>query len=122
LSVRVLLVEDNDAAARSVACSLSEAFQVAAVPLGRQVPDMIRHFHPDVLILDVSLPHMNGVTVAALLREDWPDLPIILAARACGAGELELPPGTHFLPKPLAVDALVELLMALNHRSPSSDL
>lgn len=44
---------------------------------------MIRHFQPDVLLLDVSLTHLNGIAVAGLLREDWPDLPIIFAAAPC---------------------------------------
>jgi len=120
--VRVLLVEDNDTAGRSVASALSEPFHVASVALGRKVPDIIRDFDPDVLILDVSLPHMNGITVAALLREDWPDLPIILATSEFEPNESDLPPRTHFLPKPFTVDMLAEMLEAMNHRSSSSDL
>ena len=120
--MRVLLVEDNDTAGRSVASALSEPFHVASVPLGRKVPDTIRDFDPDVLILDVSLPYMNGITVAALLREDWPDLPIILATREFEVNQSALPPRTHFLPKPFAVDTLKEMLEAINHRSSSSDL
>lgn len=120
--MRVLLVEDNETAIRSVSWALEETVQIAVVQLGRQVPDMIRNFKPDVLILDVSLPHMNGVTVAALLREDWPDLPMILATRTCDNGELQLPPGTQFLSKPFAVETLVEMITKMIHRSSSSDL
>ncbi len=121
--MRVLLVEDNETAARSVGRALSEeTFEIAAVQLGRKVPDVIRQFKPEVLILDVSLPHLNGVTVAALLREDWPDLPIILATRDCDADQLQLPVRTRLLPKPFAVDTLVAVINAMTQRSSSSDL
>ncbi len=79
---------------------------------------MIRDFKPDVLLLEVSLPYMNGIAVAGLLREDWPDLPIVIASSGCDPDELELPTKTHFLLKPYPIDSLVEML----YRASSSDL
>ena len=39
---------------------------------------MVAHAHPDALVIDVSLPDIDGVIVADAVRKGWPKLPIIL--------------------------------------------
>ena len=77
--MRVLFVVDNSQWVRAVE-DLAAQFEVQVVHLGRKVPASIRDWSPDVLVLDVKLPHLNGVTVAQLVREDWPELPIVFAS------------------------------------------
>jgi CheY-like chemotaxis protein len=117
--VRILVVDDNEAAGRAVASGLSEeGYETALVSLGRQVPGMIQQFKPDVLILDLNLPDLNGAMVARLIREDWPDLRIVFARGSIDPEELPLPPNTEFLLKPYSIEALVQTIQ----RSASSDL
>src|SRR5205814_10367068 len=91
-----------------------EGFESAVVPLGRQVPEMINTFEPDVLILDLSQPEVNGPMIAWLLHENYPTLPIILAAHIEGR-EVGLPPLTELLPRPFSIEALVAMLMRLTY-------
>jgi CheY-like chemotaxis protein len=97
-----------------------EGFETAVVRLGREVPRMIATFEPDVLILDLSQPEINGPMIAQLLRENWPTLPIILAAPINGDA-VHLPPRAELLSRPYSIEALVEAVVRLTY-SPSSDL
>jgi DNA-binding response OmpR family regulator len=97
-----------------------EGFETAVVRLGREVPGMIKTFEPDVLILDLSQPEINGPMIAQLLRENWPSLPIILAAPVSGL-DILLPTRAELLPRPYSIEALVETVVRLTY-SPSSDL
>ena len=81
---------------------------------------MIKSFEPDILILDLSQPEINGPMIARLLRENWPHLPIIVASAQDGY-EAHLPTRTESLPKPYSIAAVVEAIVRLAY-SPSSDL
>jgi len=107
--VRVLFVVDNGQWVRA-AEGLLQRFEVEVVPVGRKVPSRIREYDPHVLVLDVKLPHLNGVTVAHLLREDWPHLPIVFASDDYDPSEASLPEMTAFLPKPYSVGTLADLI------------
>src|SRR5207245_4462069 len=107
---RILCVVDNGCELRAAEAMSHQQFETEVVDVGRQVPGMIREYAPDVLVLDVALPHLNGVTVAGLLREDWPRLPIVLASENFDPADSPLPAMTEFLPKPYGVDALVRAI------------
>jgi PAS domain S-box-containing protein len=67
---RVLVVEDNHDIRESSCDLLSMAgFEVAAVPSGTEALEKAPAFDPDVVLLDVGLPGLNGYDVARHLRE-----------------------------------------------------
>jgi len=119
--VRALLIGDTEEFQMTTARALSrEGFETAIVKLGRDVPARIKSFVPDVLVLDLSKPDINGTMISWLLRDNWPDIPIILAgARSRDDGPL--PARTELLTKPFSIDDLVEAIVRLVY-SPSSDL
>jgi len=97
-----------------------EGFETAIVKLGVDVPTRINTFHPDVLILDISQPGLNGKMIARLLRESWPELPILVAGLRNG-DDGPMPARTEMLSKPFSIDALVDAIVRLVY-APSSDL
>ena len=121
-SVRVLFVVDNGSDGSGAERLSQQQFDVDIVSVGRQLPGRIRDFRPDVLVLDVVLPHLSGVTVAELLREDWPLLPIVFTSEDFDPAESPLPTMTEFLPKPYSLDALINAIRRLTYRLPISDL
>ena len=66
----VLLIEDNEKN-RYLATFLLErhGYQVVAASDGPEALEVVQRFVPDVIILDIQLPEMDGYTVARLLRE-----------------------------------------------------
>ncbi len=65
-----LLIAEDDAPIREVLClALQPEYEiVAAVDNGPEVLQKIAELHPDILLLDISLPGMNGLNVARQLR------------------------------------------------------
>jgi DNA-binding response OmpR family regulator len=84
---RVLIAEDEATLAWVEQFNLeSEGYEVKVAPEGRAVIDALETFAPDVLILDVMLPFLDGWSILANLR-DMPDErrpKVILVSAAAG--------------------------------------
>jgi DNA-binding NarL/FixJ family response regulator len=60
-----------------VVLDLEQGVQVATLADERQAVAACRHYEPDVVVLDLMLPHVSGEEVAAQLRAEKPDVRII---------------------------------------------
>lgn len=68
--VRVLLADDHSGVLASLDAQLGRVFEiVGAVTDGMQAVDATLRLNPDVLVLDISMPVMNGFQAAACLRD-----------------------------------------------------
>jgi len=67
---RVLIAEDHRVVADGLVLLLGERYEiVATVRDGSDVLDAARRLHPDVILLDVSMPHVSGLESMRQLRE-----------------------------------------------------
>jgi len=111
---RVVLVEDEAAIATGLTMLLeSEGVAVRAVELGAEAMAAIEEFHPDAVILDMSLPDMDGAAVMRLIADAWPDLPVLLSSGHGDQSTVEQYFATGrvaFLRKPYELDELLEAL------------
>jgi DNA-binding response OmpR family regulator len=89
---RVLVVEDDDAIAQVLQRSLRmEGYEVKVAGDGVSALDLAHAYLPDLVILDLGLPRLDGVDVArALLRRRPPR-----GQAALAVGDLKLNPDTH---------------------------
>ncbi|NIK75410.1 DNA-binding response OmpR family regulator [Paenibacillus castaneae] len=80
---QVLIVEDDDHIRRFVAINLDRSgFAVTEAAFGAEAIESFTTSRPDVVILDIMLPDMNGFDICVKLREIDPDIVIIfLTAR-----------------------------------------
>jgi DNA-binding response OmpR family regulator len=80
---RVLVVEDDESIARSLASVLAErGFDVTQCGLGREALYAVDTARPDLMLLDLGLPDVDGVEICRRVRRGSPSLPIvILSAR-----------------------------------------
>ncbi len=75
----ILLVEDDVTLRLAMTKTLrSEGFRVEVARTGREGLDAALASRPDLVLLDVMLPEMNGFEVCEKLREQDPDLPILM--------------------------------------------
>jgi DNA-binding response OmpR family regulator len=110
----LLLVEDDEAVAEGLALILSlEGFRVKTLTRGRPVFGLVSYSEPDLVIMDVTLPDIDGVTVARELRRNFLKLPIILMTGhdiSRVAEHLRGEKAIHMLQKPFDMRDLVDLI------------
>jgi DNA-binding response OmpR family regulator len=118
---RVLVVEDDEDIAQALQRSLRmEGYEVRAAADGHTALDEGRSFAPDLVILDLGLPGIDGLEVARKLRDD-DDVPIlILTARDALDARVEgLDAGADdYLVKPFERQELLARMRALLRRRP----
>jgi DNA-binding response OmpR family regulator len=119
---RVLVVEDDDAIAQVLQRSLRmEGYDVRIAGDGVAALDEAHAFLPDLMILDLGLPGIDGVDVAKTLRQTGDDTPIlVLTARDGVEARVEgLDAGADdYLVKPFERQELLARLRALLRRRP----
>ncbi len=75
----VLVVEDDPSLRLAMTKALrASGFRVEIAQAGREGLDAARNLRPDLILLDVMLPGMNGFEVCERLREDNADVPILM--------------------------------------------
>ena len=120
-SPRVLVVEDDEAIAQVLQRSLRlEGYDVKIAGDGLTALDEAHAFLPDLIILDLGLPRLDGIEVAKRLRQS-DDVPIlVLTARDAVEARVEgLDAGADdYLVKPFERQELLARLRALLRRRP----
>jgi len=120
--VRILVVEDDEEIAQVLQRSLRmEGYEVKLAADGVQGLEEAHAFLPDLIVLDLGLPRLDGVDVAKRLREGGDEVPIlILTARDALESRVEgLDVGADdYLVKPFERQELLARMRALLRRRP----
>ena len=118
---RVLVVDDEPQIVRALAINLrARKYDVHTATSGVEALSVAAAHPPDLVILDLGLPDMDGVEVIAGLR-GWTVAPVlVLSGRSDSADKVEaLDAGADdYLTKPFGVDELLARLRALSRRTP----
>lgn len=114
---RVVIVDDEPAIVEAVCDVLDDADVFAvACPHGRRVHMCIQKMRPDLVILDVQMPGVDGIEVFQALRADpaTESLPVIFFTANADKLRQRLPDyqamGAVLLPKPFRVDKLLAMV------------
>jgi two-component system KDP operon response regulator KdpE len=122
--LRVLVVDDERSIRRFLKTSLGSQFVILEALSGEEALTAVATEHPDIILLDLGLPDMDGVEVTRRLRE-WTQIPIIIvsvreqekdkiAALDAGADD--------YLTKPFGVGELMARLRVALRRSTQIDM
>ncbi|MEI2639468.1 MAG: response regulator transcription factor [Microthrixaceae bacterium] len=121
---RILVVDDEEHITELVAMGLGyQGFDVERASTGRQALDAVVRQAPDLIVLDVMLPDLDGFEVARRLRRDEGSatrVPIIfLTARDSTQDKIEgLRLGSDdYVTKPFSIEELIERVKAVLRRS-----
>jgi NarL family two-component system response regulator LiaR len=80
MSVKIILADDHDAIRRALRCLLETEpdFEIAGEARnGREVVQLVEQLQPDVVIMDISMPLMNGIEATHRLHQIYPDVKVI---------------------------------------------
>ncbi len=121
---RVLIVDDEAPMRRALAANLrARGYDVDLAETGEEALALAARHHPDVVLLDLGLPNMDGLEVIDGLR-GWTRMPIVvLSARGSEADKVAaLDAGADdYVSKPFGMDELLARLRAAVRRSVSAD-
>ena len=117
---KVLIVDDDASLLRALGISLrARGYQVVVARTGEEGLDVAAHHHPDVILLDLGLPGIDGVEVIRGVR-GWSAVPIIvLSARHQSVSKVEaLDAGADdYMTKPFGMDEMLARLRAALRRT-----
>ena len=121
---RILAVDDEPQMLRALAINLrARGYVVDLAPTGEAGLELAARHRPDLVVLDLGLPGIDGIEVVRGLR-GWSAVPIIvLSARDGHAGKVEaLDAGADdYVTKPFAMDELLARMRAALRRAPSAE-
>ena len=119
--MRVLLIEDDSATAQGIELMLkSEGFNIYSTDLGEEGIDLGKLYDYDIIVLDLTLPDMNGFDVLKQLRVARVNTPILILSgtadidtkvRGLGYG------ADDYMTKPFNKDELIARINAIVRRS-----
>lgn len=117
MAAKLLIVEDDTALQKSLSDLLqSEGFLTESASTGADALRKIEKIYPDMILLDLGLPDIQGESILKIVREDHPDLPVIILTAKSKPQEIAqgLNLGADdYLAKPFAIE---ELLARINVR------
>lgn len=121
---RVLVVDDEPQIRRALTLNLgARGYEVLEADDGEHALDVIARQHPDLVLLDLGLPGMDGIGVLAVLRR-WSNVPtIVLTVRDDERSKVEaLEAGADdYVTKPFAMGELIARLRAVLRRSSEAE-
>ena len=83
-SVRILIADDHEVVRRGVRSLLEsrKEWNVCGEAVdGRDAVNKAKELHPDVVVLDISMPHLNGFEAASLIRKEVPQSKILILSQ-----------------------------------------
>lgn len=81
MSIRVLIVDDHHVVRAGLCLFLRrdpELEIVGEASDGLKAIELVRKLHPDVVVMDVLLPHMDGIDATAVIRRELPETEVVI--------------------------------------------
>jgi two-component system, OmpR family, response regulator len=124
---RILIIDDEPGFTRMVKLNLEKTglFEVREENKATYAIPAAREFKPDVILLDVIMPSMDGGDVAAHIKNDRQlrDIPIVFLTATVSqreAGDEGLNSGGElFLAKPVSVETLIKCINESTRKAPA---
>jgi two-component system response regulator MprA len=118
---RVLVADDDKSIRESLVRALSlEGYTVTSASDGAKALEMIQAERPDVVVLDLMMPVIDGITVCRVLRAEKNRVPVLMLTARTETSDrvMGLDAGADdYLPKPFALEELLARLRALLRRN-----
>ena len=125
-TVTVLVVDDEQAVRESLRRSLRfNGYEVLTANDGLEAVETVRAENPELLILDIMMPNMDGLEVCRTLRSEGWDRPILVLTARDGVSDRVsgLDAGADdYLPKPFALEELLARVRSLVRRASADSI
>lgn len=82
--LRVLVVDDNESVRRSICQILDSQTDIEVICQavdGADALNQARQHHPDLVLLDITMPTMNGLDAARILKREFPAMHVVIVSQ-----------------------------------------
>ena len=122
--MKILIADDDPQILRALRITLTaRGYSILTASDGTAALNAAIEHHPDLVILDLGMPHLDGLDVIAGLR-GWTQIPILVVSGRSGAADKvdALDAGADdYVTKPFSIDELLARIRALTRRAPTTD-
>ncbi|HEY2644166.1 MAG TPA: response regulator transcription factor [Galbitalea sp.] len=122
--MKILIADDDPQILRALKVTLrARGYDIVTADDGAQALDMAAAHHPDLVMLDLGMPRLDGVEVIQGLR-GWTQVPILVVSGRTDASDKvdALDAGADdYVTKPFAIDEILARIRALTRRVVSPD-
>lgn len=119
--MRILIADDDPQLLRALRITLTaKGYHIVTASDGAEAISAAAEQHPDVVLLDLGMPGLDGMQVIHAIR-GWSDAPILVVSGRAGAGDKvdALDAGADdYVTKPFSVEELLARIRALTRRIP----
>ena len=115
MSTTIMVVDDSPFASKQIKDIVEDyGYEVTAYAKdGEEAIELYKELKPDIVILDIIMPGLNGLETAEILKKQDPDVKILMLSSLCDSGTMEEVKSIgvkHLNPKPLEADVLLASL------------
>ncbi len=110
---RILVAEDNDSNYMLMSYILKKHYDFFRAHNGQEAVELVESEHPDIVLMDMKMPVMDGLEATRQIRAKYPDLPVIaLTANAFDSDrQRAMDAGCNdFVSKPVSATVCLELI------------
>jgi two-component system KDP operon response regulator KdpE len=122
--MKILIADDDPQILRALKVTLgARGYEIVTAADGVQAVDRAIAEHPDLVMLDLGMPHLDGIEVIEALR-GWSQVPILVVSGRTGAGDKveALDAGADdYVTKPFSIEELLARIRALTRRVPAEE-
>ncbi|CAM3259146.1 KDP operon transcriptional regulatory protein KdpE [Arthrobacter ulcerisalmonis] len=123
--MKLLIADDDPQILRALRVTLTaRGYDIVTAANGTQAINVGIETHPDIYVLDLGMPELDGMDVIHALR-GWTQAPILVVSGRTGAADKveALDAGADdYITKPFSIDELLARLRALTRRVPNHEL
>jgi DNA-binding NarL/FixJ family response regulator len=121
---RVLIVDDQPRARKSLKALLSTWPQIGEMheaSNGREAVGLVEKLQPDVVLIDVRMPELDGLKATAQIKAEWPEVKVVVLSMYPEYQTEALAAGADaFVGKGEAPETLLDLLSAVMQKGDAS--
>ncbi|MDD5194621.1 MAG: response regulator [Candidatus Omnitrophica bacterium] len=114
---KILIVDDEKDIVELLQTGLKRSgFEIAVAFDGREALDKINEFKPDLVILDVAMPHKNGLEVLQWIKTNYPSMLTIMATAKKEVQDIKegyALKADYYVTKPYALDEILKGIRVL---------
>jgi DNA-binding NarL/FixJ family response regulator len=118
--IRVLIVDDQPRARKSLKALLSTWPRVSEMheaSNGREALQLVQELQPDVVLMDVRMPELDGLRTTVQIKARWPEIKVVVLSMYLEYQDEALAAGADaFVAKGDAPEALLGILDAFMHK------